>query len=69
MYEFVTIYCVSGICAGEILVLCRIDTCSIISKYLIKNTNYKKKKRKKKTHNEHKTNKIKLRTHLVKKGA
>jgi hypothetical protein len=37
MYEFVTIYC-----ASEILTLYIIDTCSIISKYIIKNTNHKR---------------------------
>jgi len=55
MYEFVTIYCASGICASEIIVLYIIDTCSIISKYIIKNTNPERKKLTKKIHNEHKT--------------
>jgi hypothetical protein len=64
MYEFVTIYCASGICANEILVLCIIDTCSIIKIYIIKNKNHKRKKLTKKIHNEHKTKKLK--NHLVK---
>ncbi len=37
MYEFVTLYCVSGI-----LVLHIVDTCSIISKYIMKYKNCKR---------------------------